>query len=127
MVNYLKALISDDKNDILFVGYQAKETAGRIIQKYGSAKYEGKGYVELDGESYTIKAGIHSMSGYSAHADQRDLINFVKRMRVKPQEIRSVHGDDGAKQALKEKLDELLGERGVVKIVGSGHIVSSLQ
>lgn len=108
VVNYLKALISDEKNDILFVGYQAKGTVGRDIQKYGSPEYqEQNGYVELDGERYTIKAKVHTLSGYSAHADQHDLINFVKRMRVKPQEIRIVHGDEEAKQTLKDKFEML--------------------
>lgn len=108
VVNYLKALITDDRNDILFVGYQAKGTPGRDIQKYGSPKYkEQGGYVELDGERYMIKASVNSLSGYSAHADQHDLINFVKRMRVKPKEIRIVHGDEEAKQALKAKFESL--------------------
>ena len=103
VVNYLKALISDKRNDILFVGYQARGTAGRDIQKYAN----NNGYVDLDGERYTINARVHSLSGYSAHADQHDLINFVKRMRVKPKEIRIVHGDEEAKHALKEKFESL--------------------
>ena len=103
VVNYLKALITDTRNDILFVGYQAKGTTGRDIQKYG----KNNGYVELDGERYTINAKIHTLSGYSAHADQHDLINFVKRMRVKPKEIRIVHGDEEAKLALKARYESL--------------------
>jgi len=111
VVNYLKALIENSKHDILFVGYQAKGTAGRIIQKYGPT---GKGYVEFDGERFDIKAKIHTISGYSAHAGQRDLINFVKRMRVKPQDIRIVHGDDEAKKQLKAKFESLFLETKVI-------------
>ena len=110
VVNYLKALISDERNDILFVGYQAKGTAGRDIQKYGARH----GYVEIDGERFTIKAGVHTLSGYSAHADQNDLINFVKRMRVKPKEIRIVHGDEEAKQVLKGKFERVFTDVQVV-------------
>ena len=51
---------------------------------------------------------MHTLSGYSAHADQKDLLNFVKRMRHKPKHIRIVHGDESAKSALKEKYNELL-------------------
>jgi metallo-beta-lactamase family protein len=61
----------------------------------------------LDGRSYTINARVHSLSGYSAHADQADLINFVTGIPVKPAEIRLVHGDPPAKAALTEKLTEL--------------------
>jgi len=103
IVNYLKALIEDSRTDILFVGYQATGTAGRVIQKYA----EDHGYVEMDGQRYTINAGVYTLSGYSAHADQATLIKFVKRMRVKPKEIRLVHGDEEAKGILKNKLCSL--------------------
>jgi metallo-beta-lactamase family protein len=100
VVNYLKALLSNPVNDILFVGYQAKGTPGRKIQKYGPRG----GYVELDGHRYDIKAQIYTISGYSAHADQCDLIRFIKRMRYKPKQIRLVHGNQQAKDVLKEQL-----------------------
>jgi metallo-beta-lactamase family protein len=100
IVNYLKALVSDPRTDVLFVGYQARGTPGRIIQTYGPRG----GYVELNGKRYDIRAGIHTLSGYSAHADRRNLINFVMRMRRRPQQIRLLHGDPHAKQALKRGL-----------------------
>ncbi|KZY56714.1 hypothetical protein A3735_19620 [Oleiphilus sp. HI0061] len=106
IVNYLKALIEDKRTDILFVGYQAEGTAGRDIQTYGTRN----GYVELEGKRYTINAAVHTISGYSAHAGQEDLLNFVQGMKAKPSEIRIVHGDDDAKMALKQALRELLGE-----------------
>jgi metallo-beta-lactamase family protein len=95
IVNYLTALIGDSRTDILFTGYQAHGTSGRIIQKYGQG-----GYVMLEGKKYSIAANVHTISGYSAHADQQNLFNFVKRMRSKPNQIRLVHGDNEAKQAL---------------------------
>ncbi len=103
VVNYLKALLGDPRHDVVFVGYQAQGTPGRAIQKYGPRH----GYVELDGARYTIRAGVHTLSGYSAHADQYNLINFIKRMRKPPREIRLVHGDERAKQVLKKSLLEL--------------------
>jgi len=109
MVNYLKALLPDPKTDVLFVGYQAQGTPGRDIQKYGPRG----GYVYLDGNRVDIKAGVHTMSGYSAHAGQKDLINFVKRMRWMPSEIRIVHGDNEAKQALQRELQKIVPEGNV--------------
>ena len=100
IINYLKALIEDERTDILFVGYQAQGTPGRIIQKYGPRQ----GYVDLDGQRYTIKAGVHTVAGYSAHADQKALLQFVKRMRKPPKEIRLVHGSAPARAALRKKL-----------------------
>ncbi|MBU1666089.1 MAG: MBL fold metallo-hydrolase [Gammaproteobacteria bacterium] len=96
IVNYLKAMLGDPRHDVLFVGYQAVGTPGRDIQKYGPKG----GYVLLDGQRIDIRAGIHALGGYSAHADQKDLLNFIGRMRSKPKQIRLVHGDDSAKQAL---------------------------
>jgi len=64
--------------------------------------------VALEGDRYTIQAKIWTISGYSAHADQKNLINFIKRMRYKPQEVRLVHGDQTAKASLKEQLEKML-------------------
>jgi len=100
MSNYLKALLEKPATDIMFVGYQAKGTPGRVIQQYGP----NGGYVILDDQKITIKADIHTISGYSAHADQRNLVNFVKRMRIKPTRIRLVHGDEQAQRSLAKAL-----------------------
>ncbi len=102
IVNYLKALIGDRRSDVLFVGYQAAGTPGRDIQVYGPRG----GYVLLDGKRYDIRARIHTIGGYSAHADQQNLINFVRRMRHRPHTVRLVHGDADAKQALSRRLQE---------------------
>ncbi|WP_415905221.1 MBL fold metallo-hydrolase RNA specificity domain-containing protein [Neptuniibacter sp. QD48_55] len=80
IVNYLKALLTDPKTDVLFVGYQAKGTPGRDIQKYGPQGC----YVFLDNRRIDIKAGVYTISGYSAHVDQQDLVNFVSGMGEMP-------------------------------------------
>lgn len=106
IVNYLKAMLGDSRHDILFVGYQAAGTPGRDIQHYGPRG----GYVILDGQRYDIRAQVHTISGYSAHADQQDLIDFVMGIPTPPQEIRLVHGDAEAKAALAAKLRAKLPE-----------------
>ncbi|MEW7977368.1 MAG: MBL fold metallo-hydrolase RNA specificity domain-containing protein [Candidatus Sedimenticola endophacoides] len=100
IVNHLKALLGDVRTDVLFAGYQARGTPGRGIQRYGP----GQGYVILDGRRIDIRAGVHTLSGYPAHADQQDLVDFVAAIRPPPRQIRLVHGDDTAKQALRERL-----------------------
>lgn len=104
MMNYLQALLGDVRTDVVFVGYQASGTPGRDIQQYGPRG----GYVFIDDERIDIRAGVHTLSGYSAHADQKDLLNFAKRMRHKPSIVRIVHGDNDAKQALRKKMQHLL-------------------
>lgn len=102
IVNYLKAMLGDARHNVLFVGYQAQGTPGRVIQSRGQG-----GQVELEGSEYRIDAAVDSISGYSAHGDQADLLAFVEGMARWPEEIRVVHGDDGAKQEFKRRLASL--------------------
>lgn len=106
IVNYLKAMLSDPRHDVLFVGYQAEGTPGRDIQRYGP---EG-GYVWLDEEKIDIRARVETIGGYSAHADQEDLVRFFKGIEVAPEELRLVHGNKKAKKSLKERLKKGLLE-----------------
>ncbi|MCP5207420.1 MAG: MBL fold metallo-hydrolase [Hahellaceae bacterium] len=102
--NYLKALLEDKRTDVVFIGYQAKGTVGAQIQSGGGRD----GRVRIDGESYRLNARVHQLSGYSAHADQKDLLSFIGRMRKKPKDVRIVHGDERAKNSLKSKISQLL-------------------
>ncbi len=108
IVNYLKALLGDPRSDVIFVGYQAQGTPGRDILEFGRPQHpdDPPGWVRLDGEKYTIEAAIHEISGYSAHADQKGLVAFVRGIETLPSEIRLVHGDPEAKEALKSVLEE---------------------
>lgn len=110
IVNYLKAMIADARHDVLFVGYQASGTPGRSIQKYGP---QG-GYVYFDDEKYPINAGVYTIGGYSAHAGQDDLLDFISGIKQAPQQIRLIHGDHDAKQTLAEKLKKIFPETEVV-------------
>ncbi|WP_199438220.1 MBL fold metallo-hydrolase [Vibrio owensii] len=97
VVNYLKALLPDKRNDVLFAGYQAEGTLGQDIQS-------GAKEVTIDDEIINVQAQVHTMSGYSAHADQGDLLNFVEGIPVGPKEIHLIHREDKAKQGLNTHL-----------------------
>jgi len=109
VMNYLKAMLGDKRNDVLFVGYQAAGTPGRDILTYGPRG----GWVALDGERYPIRARVHQVGGYSAHAGQSDLLRFVDGISQPPSEIRIVHGDSGVKVVLKNKF-QALGLAGIM-------------
>ena len=114
IVNYLKAMLGDPRHDVVFVGYQAKGTPGHAIQQHGPRG----GYVNLEGERIQIKAGVHTLGGYSAHADQKGLVNFITRMRHWPSEVRLVHGDPEAKEALAGKLRQHAEDKNIeMKII----------
>lgn len=97
IIDHLKGGIDDPRNDIFFVGYQAEGTPGRDIVRYAA---KPGGYVCLDGERFDITARVHALSGYSAHADQKGLMDWVKSMPQKPGRIKVVHGDAPAREAL---------------------------
>lgn len=110
IVNYLKALLGSAKHQILFIGYQARGTTGAAILQQAQTG----GYVQLDGKDYAINAEVIKLSGYSAHADQQDLLNFVSGMHKAPAQIRLVHGDTEAKLELKNQLQA----RGYKVVIG---------
>ena len=99
VMNYLKAFLDRPNTDVVFVGYQGAGTPGRSIQG-------GRDGVELDGKDYRINAKVHSLSGYSAHADQQNLLDYVGNMSQPPGEVVLVHGESDAKRALKNKLEQ---------------------
>lgn len=93
VMNYLEALLPDKRTDIILAGYQAHGTLGRDLQNQKST-------VWIDSQSVEVNAQIHTMSGYSAHADQADLIKFVEGIEEGRKEIVVVHGEREAREAL---------------------------
>ncbi len=116
VVNYLKAMLGDERHAVLFIGYQAPGTPGNAIQRFGPRG----GWVELDGVRYTIRARVETIGGYSAHADRKDLLNFVRRMRHPPSEVRLVHGDGLPRLALKAMLERWAAQTGHQLVVTLG-------
>ena len=97
IVNYLKALLPDPRTDVLFVGYQAAGTPGRAIAEH-------RGEVVLDHQPIAVRASIHTLGGYSAHADQRELLDFMRSTLEPVRAVRLVHGEQAAKHALAAKI-----------------------
>lgn len=101
MVSHLEKSLDDPRNDVLFVGYQAQGTPGRTLVEQSQKK---NGQARFNGHTIPIKAGIHVLTGYSAHADQNGLVNFVESMPKKPGTIKLVHGEPDSQDALKNVL-----------------------
>lgn len=101
VVNHLIQGLEDKRNDVLFVGYQASGTPGRDIVRYCN---KSGGHVWLDNEQVKILAKVHHLTGYSAHADQNNLVDWIRSIERPPGEIRLVHGDAGARKALARRL-----------------------
>ncbi|PSU33186.1 MBL fold metallo-hydrolase RNA specificity domain-containing protein [Photobacterium lutimaris] len=97
IVNYLEALLPEPCTDVVMVGYQAKGTLGYALSR-------GQKRVEINGKTIDVKAKIHNLSGYSAHADQSDLVKFVANIEQGPKKIHLVHGDYRAQHELAQVL-----------------------
>ncbi|MNR19905.1 Beta-Casp domain protein [compost metagenome] len=91
IVDWLKAMLSEQRHNVLFVGYLRP---GRANQVHGP---EG-GYGSLDGERHEVRVGIAGVGGYPAHVDQKELlVGFITRMREWPSEVQIVHGKEHAR------------------------------
>lgn len=99
IVDHLKAGIDDPRNDILFVGYQSAGTPGRAMIR-NSRKAAGR--VKLEGQRFPIRAQVHTLTGYSAHADQKELLEWAKA--IQPQRIKLVHGEPEVQEILRNML-----------------------
>lgn len=101
IVNYLKALLPDERTDVVFCGYQAGGTLGRDIQA-------GCSTLQIDNEQVEVSARVHSMSGYSAHADQNDLFSFVTGCAGSLKQIHLIHGEANSMEELTAMLGKAL-------------------
>ena len=97
--HHLKHNLWNPKSTILFVGYQAPGTLGRAI-------VNGAKKVKIFGEEIAVNARIEYIEGYSGHADQEWLLNFVYSFFSKPKHIFLVHGEEESQEVLKQKLVE---------------------
>lgn len=97
--HHLKHNIWNPKNTILFVGYQAKGTLGDKI-------VNGAKSVKIFGEEIAVNARIEYIEGYSGHADQEGLLNFIYSFIKKPKHIFLVHGESEAQEILQNKILE---------------------
>lgn len=88
IVNCPKAMLGDPSHSVLFVGCQTKGTPGHAIE----VCMLERGCVYLDHRRFDIRADVQSIGGYSVHADQKDLLDFVMGMRQLSAETRLVHG-----------------------------------
>ena len=97
--HHLKHHLWDPNSTILFVGYQAPGTLG-------SKLVNGEKKVKIFGEEIAVNARIEYIEGYSGHADQDGLMNFVYSFTTPPKHIFLVHGEPEAQKELKEKIEE---------------------
>ena len=97
--HHLKHNLWNPKSTILFVGYQAPGTLGYSI-------VNGAKKVKIFGEEIAVNARIEYIEGYSGHADQEGLMNFIYSFITKPKHIFLVHGEPESQDILQAKIEE---------------------
>jgi metallo-beta-lactamase family protein len=96
VVHHLRNLIGDPKATILFVGYQGEGTLGSHLQA-------GATTIKIDGRPTEVRCQVRSISGFSAHADESELLDWLRHFATaarKPRRVFIVHGDPEASAAL---------------------------
>lgn len=105
--HHLKHNLWDSRNSIVFVGYQAEGTLGRLL-------IEGAKEVKLFGETVVVKAEIHNLEGFSGHADQKGLFEWISSFEKKPKQVFLVHGETDSKKDFAKLIETELGYDPVV-------------
>ncbi|MBA2253749.1 MAG: MBL fold metallo-hydrolase [Chloroflexi bacterium] len=103
VVHHLRNLIGDPAAIILFVGYQGQGTMGAHLQG-------GASEVRINGQWHPVRCQVRSISGFSAHADESELLDWLRHFAEAPRRPRRVflvHGDPEAEEALAPKIEAL--------------------
>jgi metallo-beta-lactamase family protein len=100
--HHLIRYLPDPASTLLIVGFQARGTLGRHL-------YEGAKTVRIHGQQVYVNAAVKAVGGWSAHADQKKLVEWVAAAETKPEVIFVTHGEDNAADALARKFNRDLG------------------
>ena len=100
VLHHLKRIVESPKNVICIVGYMAEHTLGRRIRRKEKT-------VRIFGQNYELNAGVVTMNGFSAHADQAGIIHSISHMKDTLKKVILIHGEETQSEPLKDKLLEL--------------------
>jgi len=111
VLHHLAARLPDPRNTILFVGYQAAGTRGRMI-------VQGAKEVKIHGALVPVNAEIVQMEELSAHADYQEILCWLSQFKQPPRRTFLVHGEESACEALQRKIHDQLGWECVIPDYG---------
>ncbi len=101
VVHHLKALIESEKNAVCIVGFQAQHTLGRRL-------VERRPRVRIFGVERDLRAEVFVLNGFSAHADQADLLAFADAVKEAGHlaHVALVHGEPQSQRVLEQKMEQ---------------------
>lgn len=104
ILHHLKAFAPDERNTVLFVGFQAGGTRGE-------AMVNGARTIKIHGQYIPVRAEVVSVNHFSAHADAGEIMGWLKHFNTPPRETFITHGEPGPADALRHRIKEELGWR----------------
>lgn len=102
ILHYMNNHVGNKRNTVLFVGYQGEGTRGRAMLK-------GSTQIKFFGEYHEIRCDIRSIQSLSAHADQQEMIDWLKAFETLPKTIFLNHGEPHQADALRVRIEHELG------------------
>jgi len=102
ILHHLLKRLPDERNTVVFVGFQALGTRGRRL-------VDGEKEVKIFGEFVPVRAHIERLENLSAHADSREILRWLGGFKRAPEKVFLVHGEPEAQEALKDKIVEKFG------------------
>lgn len=105
ILHHLRHRIADERTTVLFVGYQAAGTAGRLLR-------DGATTLRVFGEELDVRAKVLGTDALSAHADQGEILRWLRGFRRPPAATWMVHGEAAAASALRDAVERELGWSG---------------
>lgn len=112
VLEYLKEYITDQRNTILIIGFQAGGTRGRAL-------LNGASEIKIHGRYFEVKAAVKEIAQLSAHADQAELLTWLRGFSPAPERVYLVHGEPDAMDTLRVKIKDEFGL--TAKISRQGH------
>jgi metallo-beta-lactamase family protein len=109
--HHLKHNLWRKESSVVFVGYQANNTLGRRIK-------DGEKLVKIFGEEIGINCKVYSIEGFSGHADQRGLLEWVGAFKKKPKKVFLVHGEENSLKELSKLMEAELGISNEIARIG---------
>jgi metallo-beta-lactamase family protein len=97
ILHHFRERLTDEKNTMLFIGYQAEGTRGRLI-------LDGRDEIKIHGEEVPVKAQIENITGFSGHADYNEIQAWLMGFNKPPEKTFIVHGEPEASSALADKI-----------------------
>lgn len=110
--HHLKHNLWDKRNSLVFVGYQAEGTLGRVL-------LDGKKQVKILGEEINVGAEIYDIEGFSGHADQNVLLDWINKFKKKPKKIFIVHGEEESATTLSTLIEHLYKIETIIPNIGN--------